>query len=221
MSSAESWAVEVLGHHFSDCSLLERALTHKSLGASNYERLEFLGDRILGGIIAHWLFERFPNDSEGGLTRRYASLVSRETCAIVARQLGVARHVRLGLQARTDGGADSDNILGDVVEALIGALLLDGGLDVARAFVQRAWDPLLTQDQRASKHPKSAVQEWAAAKGARTPLYELVRRFGPHHQPRFLVRLTVEPHEAIEAEGASKQEAETRAAEAFLERVNG
>jgi ribonuclease III len=216
-----AWAEATLGHRFADAALVERALTHKSLGADNYERLEFLGDRILGAVIASWLFDRHTSESEGQLTRRFATLVSRETCAQVARALGVPAHVRLGSQARADGGTDSDNILGDVVEALIGALYVDGGVAPAEAFIQRAWQSRVGSAERVLKHPKSSLQEWAAAHGARDPVYELVRRFGPHHAPRFRVKLTVDPHPAVEAEGASKQEAETEAARSLLEVVGG
>jgi len=218
---AVGWARERLGVELSDSKLLERALTHKSLGAVNYERLEFLGDRVLGGIVAAWLYESFPDEPEGKLTRRFAKLVSRETCAAVARTLGIPQQVRLGVQARSDGGTNSENILGDVMEALIGAIWLDQGDAVARAFVRRCWESQLSFAGAAPKHPKSAVQEWAAAKGLRDPAYVLLRRSGPHHAPQFHVELTVAPHPPVEASGASKQEAETEAARLFLENVNG
>lgn len=211
-----SWARTTLGLIFQDERLLARALTHKSLGADNYERLEFLGDRVLGAIMAAWLCEMFPNESEGALTRRIARLVSRETCARIARKLGIARHMKLGSQARSDGGADSDNILGDVLEALIGAAFLEGGMSAAMTFVRLAWDGELAAISDAPKHPKSAVQEWAAAKALKGPVYRLLGRSGPHHNPRFRVELAVDRLPPIEAEGASKQEAETLAAEAFL-----
>lgn len=211
-----SWARKSLGLSFQDESLLLRAITHKSLGPDNYERLEFLGDRVLGAIMAAWLCEMFPTEAEGTLTRRIARLVSRETCARVARKLGVARHLRLGPQARSDGGANSDNILGDVLEALIGAAFLEGGMDAATAFVHHAWDGELAAISEAPKHPKSAVQEWAAAKALKGPVYRLVGRTGPHHNPRFQVELAVDRLPPVEAEGTSKQEAETLAAVAFL-----
>ena len=210
------WARNRLGLAFRDEALLMRALTHKSLGTDNYERLEFLGDRVLGAIMAAWLCEMFPAESEGTLTRRIARLVSRETCARIARKLGVAAHLRLGPQARSDGGADSDNILGDVLEALIGASFQEGGMDSAMAFVRMAWDGELAAISDAPKHPKSAVQEWAASKALKGPVYRLVGRTGPHHNPRFRVELAVDRLPPVEAEGTSKQEAETLAAQAFL-----
>ena len=197
-------------------AMLLAALTHKSYGPRNYERLEFLGDRVLGAAMGHWLFQRFPEDSEGQLTRRMAKLVSRETCARVARRIDIPHHVRLGVQARSDGGADSDNILGDVLEALIGALFLTAGMAAAEALVRQVFEPEITSAKDAPKHPKSAVQEWAAARALRAPGYQLLNRSGPHHNPRFLVELTVAHLPPVQAEGSSKQEAETLAATRFL-----
>lgn len=218
---AAVWAQDTLGVALADEKLLERALTHKSVGPANYERLEFLGDRVLGAIMAAWLYETFPAEPEGQLTRRFAKLVSRETCADVARALGIPQQVRLGTQARSDGGTNSDNILGDVMEALIGAIWLEQGDGVATDFVRRAWGNQLSSAGAAPKHPKSAVQEWAAAKNLRDPVYALVKKSGPHHAPSFHVALTVAPHPPVEATGYSKQDAETQAAQKFLETVSG
>lgn len=214
-----TWSREVLGHAFADEGLLLRALTHRSIGADNYERLEFLGDRVLGLVIAEHLFRAFPGEPEGGLTRRFHHLVSRETCAAVARTLGVPARVRLNQQARSDGGADSDNILGDVMEALIGAVHADAGHGAAEALVLRAWADRLGHQVESTKHPKSALQEWALARGLKAPAYAMLRRSGPHHAPRFEVRLTVGDLPPVDASGGSKQEAETRAAELFLGRL--
>ncbi len=218
---ASIWALRTLGVRFGDEALLIRALTHKSVGPDNYERIEFLGDRLLGAAMAAWLFELFPAESEGQLTRRIAKLVSRESCAEIARTLGVAQHVRLGPQARSDGGADSDNILGDVLEALIGAAFLEGGMDAVTALVRRVWGTEVASVVDAPKHPKSAVQEWAAAKALKGPVYRLLARTGPHHNPRFRVELAVAHLPPVEAEGASKQEAETSAAVVFLATHDG
>lgn len=217
MTSARDWARETLGHAFADPALLRRALTHRSLGTENYERLEFLGDRVLGRVMAAWLYEAFPADSEGRLNQRMSRLVSRETCAAVARRLGVAEHLRLGLQAKTDGGRDSDNILGDAMEALIGAIWLEAGDAATEALVRRMWAPVFATITTADKHPKSLLQEWAAARGLPEPVYALLKRTGPDHQPRFRVRLAIGDLPPVEAMGASKQEAETEAARRFLE----
>lgn len=210
------WAASALAAPPIDDSLLLAALTHRSVGSANYERLEFLGDRALGLAIAAWIYDRFPTENEGTLNRRFARLVSRQTCARVARRLGVPAHVRLGAQARSDGGADSDNILGDVMEALIGATYLTGGMAAVDRLVRHAWAEELAELGLAPKHPKSALQEWAASRGLKEPCYRLLGRSGPHHSPRFRVALHVGGLPPVEAEGASKQEAETLAAEAFL-----
>jgi ribonuclease-3 len=208
-----------LGHKPKDPAMFERALTHSSLGPDSYERLEFLGDRVLGLIIGRWLYERFESEPEGQLSRRHNALVARETCAEVGRELGLPPLIRLGKQAREDGASNSDNVVGDVVEALIGALLLDGGLDVADAFVRRAWGPHLDTQSGAPFHPKSALQELAAARGLATPIYEIAGRSGAQHAPRFTVRVAIRNAGEASADGSSKQEAETAAATALLEQL--
>ena len=150
-----------------EARLFERALTHGSHGRDTYERLEFLGDRVLGLVVASWLYERFPNEPEGKMSRRYNALVARETCAEIGRALDLPRHIRLGKQAREDHANMSDNVVGDVVEAMIGAIYLDGGLERAEAFVRAHWAPFLDGQQRAPVHPKSALQEFAAEQEAR------------------------------------------------------
>ena len=219
MSEVVDFVRDTLGHEPRDLALFERALTHSSVGPDSYERLEFLGDRVLGVAIARALYERYPKEPEGKLSRRYNALVARETCAEVGRELGVPALVRLGKQARDDGANESDNVIGDVVEALIGALALDAGAEAAERFVLRAWDPYLQGQGRAPQHPKSALQELAAARGCKAPDYELVGRTGAHHAPRFTVRVAVTGLGEATAEGSSKQEAETAAAEALLSRL--
>lgn len=214
----EVWAAERLGIRLADPALLPAALTHRSARAEpTYERLEFLGDRVLGMVMADDLYRRYPDEPEGQLTRRLHMLVSRETCASVARALGVGAMVRMDAQARADGGADSDNILGDVIEAIIGALWLDQGYDASRKAILGWWSAQQTTLDAVPKHPKSALQEWALARGRRTPAYRLLGRHGPHHAPIFRVELAVGELEPVVAEGSSKQEAETRAAQLFLD----
>lgn len=216
--SPDQWAADRLGIRLNQLGLLDAALTHRSARAeTSYERLEFLGDRVLGMVMADDLFRRYPDEPEGQLTRRLHALVSRETCASVARALGVGAMVRMDAQARSDGGTDSENILGDVIEALIGALWLDQGWAATEQAVLRWWSEQPVALPNAPKHPKSALQEWALARGRRTPAYRLLGRHGPHHAPLFRVELTVGELEPVVAEGSSKQEAETRAAQAFLE----
>ena len=213
------WLARTLGHRPQDTALFRRALTHGSTGSDNYERLEFLGDRVLGLAMAEWLVELFPREDEGALSKRLHALVSGATCAEVAREIGAREHIRLGKQARDDGAADSDNVLGDVMESLIGALFREAGLDAARAFVRRCWAGRPTAERKAPQHPKSALLEWSAAHRRKPPAYEVVDRSGPDHAPRFTVRVALGDFADASASGTSKQEAETAAAAALLERL--
>src|SRR5919107_265385 len=146
------WLAEVLGRRPSDPARFERALTHASFGGDQYERLEFLGDRVLGLAVATWLYELFPDEPEGQLSKRLNALVARDVCAEVGRELDVGPRLRLGKQAREDGASDSDNVIGDVVEALIGALYLDSGLEAAEAFVRSAWADRVSTRDKAPQH---------------------------------------------------------------------
>ena len=215
----DGWLARILDRAPHDRALYVRALTHGSQAAQNYERLEFLGDRVLGLTIAEWLYQRFPDEPEGLLSKRLNALVTGPVCAQVARELGVVPHLRLGKQARDDGAAASDNVLGDVMEALIGAHFLDAGADAARTFVRRLWEARIDDQPRAPQHPKSALQEWAAAHNRRPPAYEIVDRAGPHHAPRFTVKVTIGKLAEATGEGTSKAAAETAAAAALLEKV--
>ncbi|MGK2285823.1 ribonuclease III [Pedomonas sp. V897] len=215
----QDWAEQKLGRRFRNAELLVEALTHTSLPGRNYQRLEFLGDRVLGLIIATWLYERHPNESEGKLNRRFVELVRGQTCARIARDLGVARHIRLERTAREQGVNETVNVLGDVCEALIGALYLDGGMAAARKFVRSAWEPLLTGAATVEKDPKSALQEWAQGRGLPLPAYAIVGRSGPHHAPQFTVEVTVRTLDPVQATGKSRQEAEKQAAAALLAKV--
>ena len=209
-----------LGHKAKDISLFELAITHSSMpGKESYERLEFLGDRVLGMVIAHALYARYPNEPEGNLSKRYNGLVDRATCAENGREIGVPALIKLGKQAREDGANQSDNVVGDVMEALIGALFLDGGFEAAERFILRMWEPDLEVQRRAPQHPKSALQELAAARDLKPPVYEVVSRTGAHHAPQFTVKVSVPKLGEATAEGTSKQEAETAAAAALLSQL--
>jgi ribonuclease-3 len=209
---------QLTGQAIAADALWVEALTHGSTGEPrNYERLEFLGDRVLGLVIAEWLHER-GTGNEGKLSQRLNALVSRDSNATVARTIGLGQHIRLGKQARDDGGADSDNILGDVVEALLGASFLTWGFDRTRDLVRKLWGDAVEGRVGQSKHPKSALQEWAAGNRRRVPEYRLVERSGPDHAAHFRVSVHVHGVGEVEAEGSSKQEAETAAAAEFLKR---
>ncbi len=211
------WLAATLGHTPDDIAIFERALAHPSTGEENYQRLEFLGDRVLGLTIASSLYTLHDADAEGLLNGRLASLVSGATCAKIGREIGVAPHIALGKQARDDGAGDSDKVLGDVVEALIGALYLDGGFGPASDFIRRAWQARVEGMASAPQHPKSALQEWAAAHQSLPPVYSLARQSGPDHNARFTIKVEIPGKASAEATGASKQEAETAAAKALLE----
>ncbi|MFK4873012.1 ribonuclease III [Novosphingobium sp. ZW T3_23] len=207
---------EVSGAAPADEGLWLAALTHGSTGEKrNYERLEFLGDRVLGLSVAEWLFEN-SEEAEGRLSQRLNALVSRQTCAQVARRIGLGPHMRLGKQARDDGGLDSDNILGDVMEALIGACFTERGFEAAQQMVRKLWAEPMQGKAGKRKHPKSALQEWAAGNRRRMPEYKLVERSGPDHASQFTVEVAVHNVGAARATANSKQDAETRAAEEFM-----
>lgn len=202
-----------------DLGLYHQALTHGSSGAGDYQRLEFLGDRVLGLVIASELFRRFPKAAEGELSSRLHALASGETCARIAQRMSLSAHVRFGAQAISDGGRHSDNVAADVLEALIGALWLDLGEAAARAFIVREWGDMITGQVDAPKHPKAALQEWALARKRRPPEYRIVHREGPDHAPRFRVAAAIGKLAEAEGEGASKQAAEKAAAAALLDRL--
>jgi ribonuclease III len=211
------WLETLIGGKLQDLSLFERALTHGSTGKPDYQRLEFLGDRVLGLTIAETLYTRFSDEAEGRLSHRLNSLVAGSTCADIARSIDLAPHMKLGKQARDDGAHGSENVLGDVIEALIGALYLDQGLEAAKGFILTHWSPLIEADLNAPKHPKSALQEYCAAHGRKIPEYTVTRKEGPPHAMRFEVTVTVNGFPPAIAEAASKQAAETAAALAFLQ----
>ena len=215
-SETHAFLTALADQPIADEALWLEALTHGSTGhPRNYQRLEFLGDRMLGLVIAQWLYELDVSD-EGKLSQRLNALVSSTTCAAVAREIDLAPHIQLGKQARDDGGHDSDNILGDVMEALIGASFVTRGYDATAAMVRRLWANAVAGKAGQSKHPKSALQEWAAGNRRKGPQYRLVERSGPDHAARFLVSVEVHGVGSAEAGGTSLREAETAAAEEFM-----
>ena len=209
-----------LGHTFADPKLLATALTH--IGAAkqrnaSYQRLEFLGDRVLGLAISAMLLNAFPQAEEGELSRRLADLVRKESCAAVAARWAVEPHIKLGIGERTSTTL-RQAILGDICESIIGAVFLDGGFAPAYALVERAFAAQMRAPSRPLRDPKTMLQEWAQAKGLAMPVYRLVSRTGPDHAPAFVVAAIVDGHTDTEAEGASKRIAEQTAAAAFLAR---
>lgn len=223
MSKDESDALaslaEALGHAFARPELLAEALTHPGAprgGRRSYERLEFLGDRVLGLIIAELLWRRFPEEAEGALTRRHTGLVRRETLSEVATKIDLGRHVRLSSGDEATGARANPSVLADVCEAVIAALYLDGGLAAAQRFVERWWEPQLAELGAPPHDPKTALQEWAQARGRALPVYRTVATEGPAHRRVFTVTVTVEGLPPGTASGSSKRAAETAAAAAAL-----
>jgi ribonuclease-3 len=217
LGESRAW-LERIGFTVGDEALWVEALTHGSMGASrDYQRLEFLGDRVLGLAIAEWLYRR-EDASEGELAQRLNALVSRATCATIAQGIGLPEHVRLGKQARDDGAHTSDNVLGDVLEALLGANFLETSFSATREIVHDLWEDAVSGHAGRSKHPKSALQEWAAGNRRKPPEYEVIDRSGPDHAARFTVKVSVHKVGQVEGTGSSKQDAETEAARLFMER---
>ncbi|NBB84202.1 MAG: ribonuclease III [Alphaproteobacteria bacterium] len=217
-----------IGHRFADRALLAEAMTHPSINpehrgaaAFGYERLEFLGDRVLALVIAEWLLQRFPHEHEGPLAKRHVAMVRREALADVAERIDLGRHLILSSGEEGSGGRANAAILADACEALIGALFIDGGLEAARGFIRSAWAEAIERDARPPQDPKTRLQEWVQARGLALPRYETVDRTGPDHQPVFEVRVVVEGREPAAATGSSKREAAKKAAEALLARLDG
>ncbi len=213
-----------IGRAFNDRALLDQALTHVSArvgkaAPSHNERLEFLGDRVLGLLAAEMLIALDPQWREGELSRRHAALVSGEACAQAARRLELGDALRLARGTSVQGGRDNARILGDALEALIAATYLDGGLAAARSLFDRAWGDSLAQVAEASpRDPKTALQEWAMSQALPLPAYRQLNRTGPDHAPEFTVEVTVAGREPALGVGASLRGAEKTAALVFLTR---
>jgi ribonuclease-3 len=209
-----------LAYTFSDHALLRRALTHASSARqrADYERLEFLGDRVLGLVIAEELYRRNPNHAEGQLAARFSVLVRGETCADVAREAGLSEHVRMGRRESAEGIHLKVSVLGDVMEALIAAVYLDGGLAAVRRVVLRLWEPFIQSKALNRKDSKTFLQEWALANALTIPGYRVLSQEGPHHAPNFAVEVQVHGRPGAVGQGSTKRAAEQAAATAFLER---
>lgn len=218
---------EKLRYQFKDRALLDTAMTHPSaLGGQDAtqhsnQRLEFLGDRVLGLVMSERLYERRPGEREGGLAPRFNRLVNKGACADAARRMELGTYLILGASEKASGGAEKEGILGDVCEAVIAALYLDGGLKTARSFIERAWAEQFANPKERVKDTKSLLQEWAQARGHDLPDYEEVGRAGPDHAPVFRVTVRVGPKYTETGEGASKQDAERKAATLLLNRLEG
>lgn len=213
---------ERIGHRFTQPELLIRALTHASLGGqtrADNERLEFLGDRVLGLVIAEAISAADTAAREGQLAPRYNALVRKETCAAVARDVDLGAVLKLGRSEMISGGRRKEALLADALEAVIAAVYLDAGLDVARDLVLRLWGDRIARVEVDARDPKTALQEWAQARGEPPPTYREVARSGPDHAPRFTIEAQLAQGPSEQAEGASKRQAEQAAAKALLAKV--
>lgn len=209
-----------LGYVFQDSQLLAQAFRHASVASKtkqSYERLEFLGDRVLGLGVAELLYKAYPKDSEGELARRHSPLVSSETLVKIALELDLQNF----LQAETkDFSKNRPSVLADGVEALLAVLYLENGLGAAQKMIQRFWEPLVQEMVEAPKDPKSAVQEWAHFHKKPSPTYTLVKRSGPDHNPLFLVNVSIDKNLQATAEGPSLKQAEKKAAQILLKKLS-
>lgn len=216
-------AVEAkIGYEFKDRHLLERALTHSSTNDDySYERLEFLGDRVLGLVIAHQLFEKFRGENEGGLAKRHSALVQGRTLAKIAALNRLGDHIIMSASERNAGGDSKDNILADVMESLLGAIYLDGGLKPAEALILKFWGDNIHTLEEAPQDPKTELQEWVQAKALALPDYDIISREGPDHAPVFTLQVDIEGQEPLTAQGSTRRRAEKAAALKMLRRLKG
>ena len=213
-----------LGHRFTTPELLVRALTHSSIGSAtrpDNQRLEFLGDRVLGLSMAEALIRADRAASEGQLAPRFNALVRKETCADVARQIDLGAVLKLGRSEMMSGGRRKEALLGDAMEAVIAAVYLDAGFEVARALVLRLWGKRIDAVEEDARDAKTALQEWAQARGLPPPRYEAISREGPDHAPVFTIEAQLENGEAERASAGSKRQAEQAAAKVLLSRLEG
>ncbi|TMJ81012.1 MAG: ribonuclease III [Alphaproteobacteria bacterium] len=223
--AAAAAAIEArIGHKFSDPELLATAFTHVSAlkpvrkRGDSYQRLEFLGDRVLGLVVAEMLYRAFPKADEGELSKRLADLVRKETCADVAKSLGLADDIKLGQMGGPASARLRISVLGDICEALIGAVFLDGGFAAAAQLVERNWVERMRKHRRPLRDPKTVLQEWAQANALPTPVYREIERTGPHHDPQFRVAVELPGLAPAEGLGGSKRAAEKSAASVMIVR---
>lgn len=215
---------DITGHEFADPRLAELALTHRSAaarGRGTYERLEFLGDRVLALVIADMLYETYASENEGALAKRLVDLVRRETLAEIAGDIGLGPHILLSRGEEESGGRENQTILADVCEALIGALYRDGGLPPAAGFIRRYWGKRMLATVTPPEDAKTTLQEWAQGRGFPLPDYRETGRSGPDHAPQFTIAVRVADFPPEEGDGPTKRSAETAAAERMLERLVG
>ncbi|MBT5767738.1 MAG: ribonuclease III [Kordiimonadaceae bacterium] len=220
MSSQYSELYEILGYSFKDESLIREALTHPSLeGTPSYQRLEFIGDRVLGLAIAAWMFELHPNADEGGLASRHTNLVRREACAKIAADLNLGDFIHMAKSSEDTGGRKRETIIADVCESVIGAIYLEAGYLEAEKIIRKFWHEMAHNVKVAKRDAKTRLQELVQSRGKSTPVYTTIDKKGPDHQPTFTIVVSVQGEGEETAKGFSKRDAEQLAAEKILKRL--
>jgi len=209
-----------IGYRFRNTTYMEQALTHSSKsGSANNERIEFLGDRVLNLVMAHTLYEQFPAEPEGSLAKRHSALVQGPMLTAIAITINLGDFMILSDAERASGGAENENILSDGMEALLGAVFLDGGMEPAQGVIIRLWDKYILTHAEVQQDSKTELQEWAQGKGLPLPNYEIVGKSGPDHAPRFEIELRVQGFDPVTADGTSRRHAEKDAARKMLEQL--
>lgn len=217
----------ILGYEFKNKKLLEEALTHPSISLQrgeketlfNYERLEFLGDTVLALIIAELLIKKYPTEREGALAKRHSGLVHGEALANIAEKIGISKYIKMTSGEDASGGRKNRSNMENVLEAIIGAIYMDGGLEQANSFINTHWEKSIEEMIVPPRDAKTSLQEWAQSHGFAIPVYEVVSTSGPAHEPNFIVRVIVDTLEPTLAQGGSKKKAEKLAAEILLEKI--
>ncbi len=216
----------LIDYKFNNKNLINEALTHPSITHKNkkkelvnYERLEFLGDAVLGLVIAELLLYQYPNEDEGGLAKRLAALVKGESLAEIAINLGIGKYIKMSDGEESMGGRNNPRNIENTLEAIIGAIYLDGGLEPASDFIKKHWQSLAQKMLQPPKDPKTHLQEWAQGNGYKIPEYDIIEMVGPSHAPIFTVRLSIEGQEDVSARGDSKKKAEREAATIMLKKL--
>jgi len=227
MSQSMNDVEKILGYNFKSRILLDEALTHPSISLQrgekevifNYERLEFLGDAVLSLVIAELLINKYPNEREGALAKRHSGLVHGEALAVIAETLGIGEHIMMTSGESSSGGRKNRSNMENTLEAIIGAIYMDGGISPAKTFIKQHWEQSITNMTDPPKDAKTSLQEWAQGRGLPIPVYEVINTSGPAHEPFFTIRVTVRSMEPTEAKGKSKKKAEKAAAELMLENI--
>lgn len=217
----------ILGYEFKNANLLDEALTHPSISMQradnepvyNYERLEFLGDSVLALVVAELLINKYPNEREGALAKRHSGLVHGEALACIAEKLGISLYIKMTSGEATSGGRQNRSNMENTLEAIIGAIYMDGGIEAAKSFVKAHWEKSIEEMTHPPKDAKTSLQEWAQGRGLPIPVYEVTSTSGPAHEPHFVIKVTVQGFEPAQATGTSKKKAEKAAAEMLIEQL--